>query len=71
MSGVNSEGAVRLQDEDTKEEFDVSVEQIAKHTRLRRALTLCSVQGGSLDGTIAIHDVDSTHFSDTLTCMLR
>ena len=64
VSGIGREG-IRLQDEDTKEEFVASVKQIAKHTKLRWALTLCSVKGRSLDGTIAIHDVDSVHFSDT------
>jgi hypothetical protein len=47
------------------EEFEASVEQLAKHTRLRWALTLCSVQGRSLQGTIAVHDVGSVHFSQT------
>ena len=65
VSGVGQDGAVRLRDEDTLEEFEASVEQIAKHTRLRWALTLCTVQGKSLPGTIAIHDVESTHFSVT------
>ena len=64
VSGVGQDG-VRLRDEDTGEEFKASVEQIAKHTRLRWALTLCSVQGRSLHGTIAIHDVESVRFSDT------
>ncbi len=66
VSGAKGqEGAVRLQDEDTKEEFEASVEQIAKRRRLRWALTLCAVQGRSLDGTIAIHDGESVHFSVT------
>ena len=38
---------------------------LAKHTRLRWALTLCSVQGRSLAGTIAIHDVQNRHFGPT------
>ena len=55
----------RLQDEDTQEEFEVRLEQIAKHCRLRWALTLCSVQGRSLRGTIMIHDTESCFFSST------
>jgi hypothetical protein len=55
--------AINLQDEDTKECFEATVEQIAKHTKLRWALTLCAVQGKSLDGTIAIHDTGSVHFN--------
>ncbi len=49
------------------EEFKASVEQIAKHTKVRWALTLCSVQGRSLPGTgtMAIHDVEIVHFKDT------
>ncbi len=62
---MNADGAVRLQDEDTQESFEASVEQIAKHTKLKWALTICSVQGKSLPGTVAIHDVKSTHFSVT------
>ena len=65
VSEIGREGSVRLQDEDTKEEFETSVEQIARHTKLRWALTICSVQGKSLPGTIAIHDVESVHFNDT------
>ncbi len=64
VSEIGQDG-IRLQDEDAKEEFEASVEQIAKHTKLRWALTICSVQGKSLDGTIAIHDVESVHFNDT------
>ena len=41
---VSPEG-VWLQDEDTGEELEVSAAQVAKHTRLRWALTLTSVQG--------------------------
>ena len=56
-------GTARLKDEDTLEEFEVTHEQLAKHTRLRWALTLCSVQGRSLRGTVAIHDTDSRYFT--------
>ena len=41
----------------------MSAAQVAKHTRLRWALTLTSVQGRSLPGTIGIHDTNSKHFS--------
>ncbi len=43
----------------------MSVEQIAAHTRLRHALTLCSVQGRSLPSTVGIHDVSSRFFTET------
>jgi hypothetical protein len=53
---------VWLQDEDTSGEgLEVSAAQVAKHTRLRWALTLTS--GRSLPGTIGIHDTSSRHFS--------
>ena len=55
VCGITPEG-ISLQDEGTEECFEASVEHIAKHTKLRWALTLCAVQGKSLDGTIAIHD---------------
>ena len=54
---------IGLLDEDTGAEFDVSPAQIAKHTRLSWALTLCSVQGRSLSGTIAVHDALSRYFT--------
>ena len=56
--------AVWLQDEDTSgEELEVSAAQVAKQTRLRWALTLTSVQGRSLPGTVGIHDTSSRHFT--------
>ena len=45
--------------------FEVSVSSLVKHTRLRRALTLCSVQGRTLSGTVALYDVTSKHFTST------
>ena len=59
-----SQESVTLRDEGIAEigEFEVTIHQLAKHTKLRHALTLYSVQGRSLTGTITIHDVTSTHF---------
>ncbi len=62
VTRVSPEGIWR-RDEDTGEEFEVSAAQVAKRTRLRGALTLISVQGRSLPGSVGIHDVDSRHFS--------
>ena len=59
---LTSAGA-KLRDDDTGEEFEASYEQIGKHFRLRWALTLFSVQGRSLPGSIAIWDTDSPHFT--------
>jgi hypothetical protein len=56
---------IRVRDEDTDVEADYTPTQLAKHTRLRWALTLCSVQGRSLKGTIGIHDTNSVHFDKT------
>ena len=53
---------IRLRDEDTAEQLECTPAQLARHTRLRWALTLCAVQGRSLSGTIAIHDTRSRHF---------
>ena len=53
---------IRVRDEDMGEEADFTAAQLAKHTRLRWALTLCSVQGRSLPGSIAIHNTRSRHF---------
>jgi hypothetical protein len=55
---------ISLRDEDVpgSTEITVTPTQLAKHTRLRWALTLCSVQGRSLPGTVGIHDTTSQHF---------
>ena len=46
-------------------EFEVSLLNFAKHTKLRHALTMTSVQGRSLSGTITTHDAANTHFEPT------
>jgi hypothetical protein len=56
---------IRVRDEDTDVELECTPTQLAKHTKLRWALTLCSVQGRSLKGTIAIWDTKSVHFDKT------
>ena len=43
-------------------EFEVSLLNLAKHTKLRHALTVPSVQGRSLSGTITVHDVANVNF---------
>ena len=53
---------ITLLDEDLGVQADFTAAQLAKHTRLRWALTLCSVQGRSLPGSIAIHNTRSRHF---------
>ena len=61
-----SPDAVWLKDEDVGGDvFEVSVSSLVKHTRLRRALTLCSAQGRALSGTVALYDVNSKHFTST------
>jgi ATP-dependent exoDNAse (exonuclease V) alpha subunit len=65
VTAIHEGGRIRVRDEDIGAEFDYSPVQLAKHTRLRWALTVCSVQGRSLPGTIAIHDIGSRHFDAT------
>ena len=60
-----TDDGVLLRDLDTNERFTVTHKAMAAHTRLRHALTLCSVQGRSVSGTVAIHAVHSRHFSVT------
>ncbi len=58
--------AVALKDEDLEgEEFDASLIQLVRHTRLAHGFTLCSVQGRTLSGTIALCDLDSWYFTRT------
>ena len=64
VTELRGDEAVWLLDEDAGDGFEVSIDQVAAHTKLRWGLTLCSVQGRSLSGTIGIHDVNSRHFSD-------
>ena len=58
-----------LKDEELPEmaEFEVSILNLAKHTKLRHALTLTSVQGLSLSGTIMIHDAANVNFRQNHT----
>ena len=60
-----TDDGVLLRDLDTNERFTVTNQALATHTRLRHALTPCSVQGRSLSGTVAIHDVHNRHVSVT------
>ena len=46
-------------------DFEVSLLSLARHTKLRHALTMTSVQGRSLSGTITIHNAANTHFAPT------
>ena len=46
-------------------ELEVSLLNLAKHAKLPHALTMTSVQGRSLSGTITIHDAANTHFEPT------
>ena len=54
---------LRLRDKETCAEFLFSPEQVAKHTRLRWACTYPSVQGRTLQGTVALWDLSSRHFT--------
>ncbi len=56
---------VEMHDEFDMKPFKLTFEQVAKHTRLRHAMTLYSTQGRSLLGTIEIHDWNNRHFSST------
>ena len=54
---------LRILDIETKEEFKLKLEQIAKHTKLRWAVTYPAVQGRTLDGTVRLWDLESKHFT--------
>ena len=60
---------ITVRDEDMGEEAYYTPAQLADHTRLRWALTLCSVQGRSLQGTVAIHDTHTVTTSTHTTFM--
>ena len=62
--GLDSElGVVRLCDVEHKTEFELTKEQVAKHTRLRWAVTYPTMQGRTTDETVRLWDLDSKHFS--------
>jgi len=54
---------VQIKDLETKEEFPMSVAQVAKHTRLRWAVTYPAIQGRTLEGTVRLWDTTSRHFT--------
>ena len=54
---------VQIRDIETEEEFPMSIAQIAKHTRLRWAVTYPAVQGRTLKGTVRLWDTASKHFA--------
>ena len=54
---------VKLRDIETKVEFPLPPEQVAKHTRLRWAVTYPAIQGRTLEGTVRLWDTTSRHFS--------
>ena len=60
--GVDGED-VQLRDIETDEEFTMSSAQVAKHTRLRWAVTYPAVQGRTLKGTVRLWDAGSKHFT--------
>ena len=50
---------ITLQDEISKNEFEVSVETVSKHCILAWALCYPKVQGCTETGTVMLHDMDS------------
>ena len=54
---------VQIRDIETEEEFPMSAAQVAKHTRLRWAVTYPAVQGRTLKGTVRLWDTNSKHFT--------
>ena len=54
---------IKLVDIETKVEFTLDCQQVAKHTRLRWAVTYPAIQGRTLDGTVRLWDADSKHFT--------
>ena len=65
VADVSAE-VVTLKDEDIDgEELEITVSQLVRHTRLAHGLTLCSAQGRTLSGSIALHDLGSRHFTST------
>ena len=63
--GPAKETAILRDEEIGGPEFEVTIRQLIKHTKLRHALTLTSVQGRTLTGTVTIHDCDSPHYEPT------
>ncbi len=53
----------QVRDIETGEEFTMTIAQIAKHTRLRWAVTYPAAQGRTLQGTVKLWDVESRHFT--------
>ena len=62
VTGVKDD-EIKLRDIETKVEFTLTPEQVAKHTRLRWAVTYPAIQGRTLDGTVRLWDTASKHFT--------
>ena len=62
MIGVGDD-EVTLLDIETRVEFTLTPLQVAKHTRLRWAVTYPAIQGRTLDGTVRLWDTTSKHFT--------
>ena len=60
--GVDGD-TVQIRDIESEEEFQLEKASVAKHTRLRWAVTYPAVQGRTLDGTVRLWDLDSQHFT--------
>ena len=54
---------VRLCDVEREAAFELTTEQVAKHTRLRWAVTYPTMQGRTTDETVRLWDLDSRHFT--------
>lgn len=57
------EDEVKLRDIETKVEFTLTPQQVAKQNRLRWAVTHSAIQGRTLEGTVGLWDTDSKHFT--------
>ena len=53
---------IRLKDQMTEDEFDVSPEFISKHCLLAHAMVYHKVQGATERGTVMLHDTSSPSF---------
>ena len=59
---TSSKEQIRLKDQMTEDEFDVSPEFISKHCLLAHAMVYNKTQGATETGTVVLHDTSSPYF---------
>ena len=61
VTGLTEQKA-QLVDDETQESFEIGLQALQRHTRLRHAITIAACQGRTLQGSVRLWDVESPYF---------